>query len=733
MSSLIPHLTPERIGRVVPPAATSRYRIRVQWSRSYEVSLVSGLLDRNFDEVTKRLEGKSGLLVCTPTVAGLYGRELCERLDRRGIRFPLVVIRGGEANKSLAQVERVCAEALERGLDRTSLLLALGGGVCSDIVSMAAAWIRRGIRTARIPTTLVGQIDAAIGVKGGVNFQARKSALGCFYPPEWVLVDPAFLASLPTDEIKRGFAEIAKIAIVRDAELFDLIEQHGVQLIQSRFTDPVRARDRVLRRAIEGMLDELQPNILEDQTYRRRVDFGHIFSPLLEARSGYGLTHGEAVAVDMALTSCVATRLGHMDPVARDRVLEVLTQLGLPTSSSLLTDDLLEEALLESQRHRGGKLNLVVPQAIGRSWFLDEIDRLPLDLLTAARDDLAGRAAIPLHCTPRRRTLVFDVGGSLLRAGVYRQESASLSDTHVLPTPSSWNLPERRGDELYALVLDALLSLGARALNGEMPSRVAVAFPGPIDRSGRVLAAPTIWGSAVHPPLDLAADLRRKWTEARIDVLNDVTAAGYRYLRNPEDSFCIVTVSSGIGNKVFIAGEPQTGPGGRGGEIGHVRADAWSSQSVCECGGDGHIGAISSGRGTLLEAIRRASAQRHAFASSFLGVLVGGQAGLLTNEVIATAFHAVDEWTVNLVRDTSAPLGRALAMIHAAVGIERFVIVGGFALAMGERYRKELVRHAAGAAWDAGQEWNSMIELGTDDDLSGLLGAGRFVTEFARR
>jgi 2-epi-5-epi-valiolone synthase len=708
------------------------YRMRSHRRHAYEVTLVDGLLDRSFRELARRLQGRTGLLVTTPTVARLYGRALSERLISRGLHFPLLVLEAGEANKGLAQVERVCAEAIENGLGRRSLLIGMGGGVCTDIVSFAASWIRRGIGTARIPTTLVGQIDAAIGVKGGVNFRNKKSALGCFHPPEWVVVDPEFLSTLPPEELRAGFAEIVKIAIVRDPALFELVEEYGVELIRTHLQAPRAIRDEVLRRAIEGMLEELRPNLFEDQGYQRWVDFGHVFSPLLEARSSYEVSHGKAVAVDIALTACVATRMGFLAAAERDRMLGLLTRLGLPTSSELLTDDLLERALHESVKHRGGKVNLVVPEAVGSARFLTELSELPSELVREARRDLVRGSVVTLSAPTDRGCLVYDIGGTSIRVGVYRGVDRSLSEVEVVPTPSLWSDSREPQEHLYAQLLETLLEVGTRALHGAAPERVGVAFPGPVDRHGRALAAPTLWGPMPLAPLDLAADLRRWWPSARIRVLNDVTAAGYRYLRGLDEDFCIVTVSSGIGNKVFVNGAPMTGPHGRGGELGHVRVDADRQDAVCECGCEGHVGAISSGRGTLLHAIRRAAAAPRDFEASLLRTVVCGDPSGLTNEAIAAAFRAGDPWTMDLIHETSAPLGRALAVIHAALGIERFVIVGGFARALGPQYRCELTRHASSAVWSIGQEWGSMIELGADDDLSGLLGAGRFVSEFAK-
>jgi C7-cyclitol 7-kinase len=223
----------------------------------------------------------------------------------------------------------------------------------------------------------------------------------------------------------------------------------------------------------------------------------------------------------------------------------------------------------------------------------------------------------------------------------------------------------------------------------------------------------------------------RLWPTARVLIMNDVTAAGYCYLTRPDEDLCIVTVGSGIGNKVFIGGRPLVGPGARGGEIGHVQVDFSENAPFCDCGGRGHLGAMASGRGTGFQTARLAAQDPPGFVSSLLGRRVEGNLGRVDNEAIVEAFHQEDPWTLRLIRNMVRPLGQALAAIHVGIGIERFIIVGGFALALGACYRHLLAEAAASCCWDLGGNWDGMIELGHDDDDTGLIGAGRLATVYA--
>ncbi len=175
------------------------------------------------------------------------------------------------------------------------------------------------------------------------------------------------------------------------------------------------------------------------------------------------------------------------------------------------------------------------------------------------------------------------------------------------------------------------------------------------------------------------------------------------------------------------------GPHGWGGEIGHVQVDFSDDAPSCDCGGIGHLGAVASGRGSPFQVSRLAALAPADFTHSQLGRRVDGQPDNVDNAMIVQAFHQADPWTLRLIRNMALPLGQMLATIHLTLGIERFVIVGGFALALGPAYSDLLAEAAASCCWALRGDWDRMIELGQADDDAGLVGAGRMVTEFAAR
>ncbi|MGE7416195.1 ROK family protein [Methylobacterium tarhaniae] len=324
---------------------------------------------------------------------------------------------------------------------------------------------------------------------------------------------------------------------------------------------------------------------------------------------------------------------------------------------------------------------------------------------------------------PDALALVFDIGGTMTRAGLYDLAAGRLLRTERAATPSVSAGASEPGPELRTRLYDLMERLAAR-LGADGPDRIVVGFPGPVDEGGVALRAPTVWGTQADPE-PVAARVKAIWPGARIRVVNDLSAAGYGFLRHDHDDACIVTVSSGIGHKVFLDGRPAIGPAGRGGEIGHLRVDFSDEAPLCECGARGHLAGLACGRAVPGQAMRLACRDPGAFARSSLAAPVAGRAARVDSHLVARTFRAGDPWSAALVGALAAPLGRALAGIHAAVGVERFVIMGGFAQALGPAYLAQVGQAAAASTWDLGQDWGRMLELGEMGDDAGLIGAGR--------
>lgn len=305
--------------------------------------------------------------------------------------------------------------------------------------------------------------------------------------------------------------------------------------------------------------------------------------------------------------------------------------------------------------------------------------------------------------------LVAELGGTTMRVARYDPASRAVRDRVDRPIPVVD--PQESTADHRDRVHAALVALTDAVIGGP-PAVAAIAYPGPIDSAGRVLATPTMQRRGGFAPYDLRGDLAGRWPGSRIVVANDLTAAGTRYAADGLRDFAIVTVGSGIGHKVFLDGLPRAGRG-RGGEIGHLRVDHSERAPRCDCGGTGHLGAVASGRGTV--ALYRRELRRTGAPEP--DCRVDGYA-------LAAAFHRGDAAAVAAVTTAAGHLGHALAAIHLDTGVEDFLVIGGFARGLGPAYRDLLAVAAAAECWDLGQEWRSMIRVPDAEDDAALLGMG---------
>ena len=379
-------------------STTNRSSVRhIQFARSggYDVRHADHGMPEVAESLASAIQDRQALVVTTPTVNRMVTRPLVSECAARLNRpVPTLVLACSEEQKTQESVQMICTAALEAGLDRTAVLVAVGGGVCMDLATMAAASIRRGLSQIRVPTTLIGQVDAGIGVKGALNFCGLKSYLGCYFVPELVLVNQGFLAGLPDRHFRAGLAEIVKMAIVADGTLFALLEREP-HLTPGHFASSEGNSRTIVWRSIVSLLDELEPNLFEERTRGRLADFGHTFSPMIESASRFEVLHGEAVAIDIALSTELAARLGLLSGAERDRVMALLRRLRLPTFSPLLTLERCLESMDAARRHRRGLLNLILPCAIGSGFCVGESSEIPQAVLRMALERLPRDGVAP--------------------------------------------------------------------------------------------------------------------------------------------------------------------------------------------------------------------------------------------------------------------------------------------------------------------------------------------------
>lgn len=357
------------------------YAVRASRDEMFTVIRRSGILAEQDTTLANVLCADDPMLVVTtPTVDRFYGDRLRRYLSAN-VSGPVshMVLACSESRKGMEQVLAVCDRAAEARLARRSQIVCVGGGVSLDLCGLAATLFRRGIRLVRVPTTLIGMIDAGIGVKNGINFGGSKSLLGTFSAPEACIIDPSFLSTLPRRHLQCGLAESIKIATMCSPELFARLDGCADWLLGEEVGLAYESAEDLIQLSVHWTLEELKLNLFERNelfsgTYARKLDFGHTFSPYLEAASGHRLLHGEAVAIDMALAAEVAHSLGVLDGTSRSRIVSLLRRLDLPISWPGLNAAALFESLESVVRHRNGNLNLVLPSGIGSAVFVSRSD-----------------------------------------------------------------------------------------------------------------------------------------------------------------------------------------------------------------------------------------------------------------------------------------------------------------------------------------------------------------------
>lgn len=345
----------------------------------YRLSYVDGTFDTANGEIA-RAYGEFGrcLLVVDAQIHDLYGEQIETYFAHHGIELSIFTLNIAEPDKAMDTLETIIDEFDRYGLMRTEPVLVVGGGLTTDVAGFACAAYRRSTDYIRVPTTLIGLIDASVSIKVAVNHRKGKNRLGAYHASQDVILDFSFLKTLPVDQVRNGFAELVKIAVVADRDLFHQLEQHGKDLVATRFgyldgtPELLAIGHEVTYEAIRVMLELEVPN-LHERDLDRVIAFGHTWSPTLELAPDPPLFHGHAVTIDMALSATIAAERGYISTGDRDRILALMSGVGLAIDSPYLTPDLLEEATASIIKTRGGLLRAAMPDPVGSCRFVNDL------------------------------------------------------------------------------------------------------------------------------------------------------------------------------------------------------------------------------------------------------------------------------------------------------------------------------------------------------------------------
>lgn len=352
---------------------------RVQTAQcAYDAIVERGCLQR----VREFIPPRSGKLfvVTTKDVWRAHGAALAAQFETRG--FNVLFFPGGEVNKRLTEVEALADAMLDAGADRTSVVIGFGGGIVTDVAGFLAAIFMRGIPVLQIPTTLLAQVDAAVGGKTGVNLSGGKNLIGSFHQPLAVIIDPEVLSTLPEREYRAGLFEVVKCGVIRDLALFELLENHADEVLSLKpgpVEELISAAVRIKAEVVSA--DERESGL------RRILNFGHTVGHAIEAETGYvRFLHGEAIAWGMLSATRLAELRKMLSAGEARRIHRAICRYGpLPPANGLSVERLLAR-LGKDKKTLQGRIHLVLPVRIGQVEIVSGID--PATIRQAITDSL---------------------------------------------------------------------------------------------------------------------------------------------------------------------------------------------------------------------------------------------------------------------------------------------------------------------------------------------------------
>jgi 3-dehydroquinate synthase len=344
-------------------------------ARSYDVLIADGLIERSGEHLAPLARGGRLVVVSDETVWAAQGERLVRGLGAAEA-VPLLVP-PGEGSKSWPVLADLVDRLLALGIERGDHLVAFGGGVIGDLAGFAAAIVKRGLGFVQVPTSLLAQVDSSVGGKTGINAAAGKNLVGAFHQPSLVLIDPLCLSTLAPRQVRSGYAEIVKYALIEDAGFFAWLEEQGTALLAG----DAEARRRAIATSVAGKARIVAEDERETSGRRALLNLGHTFGHAIEVESGYRLLHGEAVALGIVLAFDLSAERGLCPEGDAARVRAHLAGAGLPVSLGQAGIDAsgaqLVRHMKSDKKSQGGHLAFILARGIGSAfvdWSVDQED-----------------------------------------------------------------------------------------------------------------------------------------------------------------------------------------------------------------------------------------------------------------------------------------------------------------------------------------------------------------------
>lgn len=337
-------------------------------SGNYAITIGPGLLSCVGTELRQVTTSAKAGIVTDSHVVGLHLQALEESLKSAGFQTISATIPAGEQHKTLSMLLPVYDRFLSAKIERSTPILALGGGVIGDMTGFLAATILRGVPFVQVPTTLLAMVDASIGGKTGVDHVAGKNLIGAFHQPIAVFADPQVLATLPRTQLQGGLAECIKHDLIRDGNAFDRLDgqiERALNLDMSALSELIAHNVAIKARVVEA--DPFEKG------ERAHLNFGHTFGHAIESVSNFSYSHGQSVALGMCAASHVSRKMGHINAGDHDRIVATIRKAGLPTGGLTLDANKVLGAMRFDKKVKGGRIRLVLLESIGRATIRDDV------------------------------------------------------------------------------------------------------------------------------------------------------------------------------------------------------------------------------------------------------------------------------------------------------------------------------------------------------------------------
>jgi 3-dehydroquinate synthase len=336
---------------------------------SYSIYIGSGILDQAALKLKELGFNDKAVIITNPVVNKLYGSSLRQCLIDAGYKTTIFEVPDGEEYKSLESAGKLYHQLTEFGAERTTPILALGGGVIGDLAGFVAATYMRGVPLVQLPTTLLAQSDSSIGGKTAVNHGKLKNEIGAFYQPRATISDIATLKTLPQAELTSGLGEVIKYAVIKDEQFFNYLEKN---------LDLIKALDDNVLAAIVANSAKIKVEVVEsdekDMGLRNILNFGHTVGHAIESASNFQIAHGHAVAFGMVAAAKIGVELDTIDSKNVTRLENLLKSAGLLTKLPQLELRQIIQAMQHDKKVQSGKIRFILPRSIGQVFITDDVN-----------------------------------------------------------------------------------------------------------------------------------------------------------------------------------------------------------------------------------------------------------------------------------------------------------------------------------------------------------------------